>query len=167
MERHSFTIKTITNPCHCAVVRCFFPSLVTQLCIHFHQLRLSKFSVSKNFYFASSQWNEREFTHCFKRAIKSNPRQWQSLRNAGWNNTESFHWSSLPSLTFHQLIQQGRHAGMHESWQRQQPGLQLCSLWNQSLKILRVIFHISAQWDEHKTRPGLRHCRGLRNNGTL
>lgn len=40
MERHSFTIKTITNPCHCAAVRCFFPSLVTQLRIHLHQLQL-------------------------------------------------------------------------------------------------------------------------------
>lgn len=70
-----------------------------------------------------------------KRAIESNPRQWQSLRNAGWNKTEQLCWSPpRPSLTFNQLSQQGRPAGMHESWQRQHPGLQLSSRWNQPPK---------------------------------
>lgn len=75
-----------------------------------------------NFYPETSRWNEwkgEAVGQCQKKPLKSNPRQ--RLSSPGIRNQTVLNncWSPRPPLTFNQLSQQGRPAGMHESWQRQ------------------------------------------------
>lgn len=80
------------------------------------RIKLSHFSDSQDFHFTSLEWNDGDFTRRFKKenAIGSNPRRWQSFPEFEMKQ----YWITLP-ITFNQLSQQGRPAGMHESWQHQ------------------------------------------------